>query len=114
MLAEVAVAVAMNFWHEDFDGLPDQLAGCEAEQLLILSTAPGLIDMDGTGEVIPVIQGQKAPNLDIYCSKPSIRILPYTYIRTCLLALPVVSKLHSLLLQGTRTGRLRSDRTRNQ
>ncbi|MEM9158226.1 MAG: glutamate 5-kinase [Verrucomicrobiota bacterium] len=28
----------------------------EADQLHIISTAPGLIDMDGTGEIIPVVQ----------------------------------------------------------
>lgn len=29
---------------------------CDADQLHILSTVPGLIDMDGTGEVIPVVE----------------------------------------------------------
>lgn len=28
----------------------------EASQLMILSTAPGLIDMDGTGEIVPVVE----------------------------------------------------------
>jgi glutamate 5-kinase len=28
----------------------------EADKLLILSTAPGLIDMDGTGEILPLIE----------------------------------------------------------
>lgn len=28
----------------------------EADQLYILSTAPGLIDMDGTGEIVPVVE----------------------------------------------------------
>ena len=28
----------------------------EASQLIVLSTAPGLIDMDGTGEIVPVVE----------------------------------------------------------
>ncbi|MDX2186369.1 MAG: glutamate 5-kinase [Opitutaceae bacterium] len=41
----------------DNDTLSAMVAGlCEAQYLVILSTAPGLIDMKGTGEIVPVVE----------------------------------------------------------